>query len=396
MITLIKNAHLISPKDLGKKDILLSANKIAAIENSIDLPSLEMPLSNCHLTVIDAEGYYLTPGFVDSLVHITGGGGEGGFTTRTPQMNLSDATSAGITTVIGALGTDAITRSLPDLLAKTKALNEEGISCYCYTGSYQVPVKTLLPSVMEDIVLISEFIGVGEVAIADHRSSQPSATELAKIASEARVGGLLSGKKGIVSIHCGDGEDMFSLLHQVVDTSDIPISQFYPTHVNRNSKLFDASADYAKSGGFIDLTTSSTEYSLQHGEMKCSKGLKRLLEKGVPVSQITFSSDGHASLPDFDEDGRLIQLLVGDEKSLFKEVRDAVLDESVEFEQAISVITQNPADILGLQHKGRIEVGADADCVLLRKSDLTLDTVIALGQVMVERGKILVKGRFEK
>lgn len=379
-----------SPAALGKKDVLITGGKIAAIENTIDVS-----IRGFDVDVIDGSEHFLLPGFVDSLVHITGGGGEGGFTTRTPEMNLTDATKAGITTLVGALGTDATTRSLPDLLAKAKALNEQGLSCYCYTGSYQIPVRTLTSSVMDDIILINEFIGVGEVAISDHRSSQPTLNELAKIAAEARVGGMLSGKSGIVSIHTGDGRGLLDILHQVANETDIPITQFYPTHINRSRKLLEAGATFAQAGGYIDLTTSTTKHALATGEVKSSQGLKYLLDNDVPINRITFSSDGHASLPDFDDNGRLLQLLVGDESSLFQEVKDAVVEQNIDLEEAIKVITSNPADILGLKQKGRLAPGNDADCVLVSRENLEIETVISNGRIMVRDGDAVIKGQFE-
>ena len=70
------------------------------------------------------------PGFIDGHVHMTGGGGEGGYATRTPELSLSDAIRGGVTTIVGCLGTDGVTRSLAALLAKARALDEEGISTF--------------------------------------------------------------------------------------------------------------------------------------------------------------------------------------------------------------------------------------------------------------------------
>jgi len=386
----IKNANLYSPEPQGTKDILMAAGHVLAIEDTISdqylLPGTE---------VIDAKHNYVVPGFVDSLVHITGGGGEGGFNTRTPQMNLSDATSAGITTVIGALGTDATTRSLEDLLAKARALTIEGISCYCHTGSYQIPVRTITGNVRDDIILIPDFIGVGEIAIADHRSSVPQMPELARIASEARVGGMLSGKKGIVSIHVGDSTEYLQLLEEIVKYSDIPRSQFYPTHINRNIGLLNAGKHWAKDGGYIDLTTSTTEMDLQNGEPSCSEALAELLKSGVPVSQITFSSDGHASLPVFNDKAELVGLQVGKEDSLFNEVKKAVQEEGVALENALQVITSSPAAVLGLKRKGQVSLAHDADLVILDKDSLAINSVIAKSRVMIAEGEIIVRGTFE-
>ncbi|RCU49912.1 beta-aspartyl-peptidase [Corallincola holothuriorum] len=389
MLTLIKQAELFTPTPLGTKDLLMGGGKIVAIEDEIKISS------NLAVNIIDGSGFILTPGFVDSLVHITGGGGEGGFTTRTQEMALTEATTAGVTTIVGALGTDAITRTLPNLLAKVNELNQLGISAYCYTGSYQFPVKTLLTTVQEDILLLSNVIGVGEVAIADHRASHITCQELIRLASEARVGGMLAGKSGIVSIHLGDALEGLELLQQAVSQSNIPASQFYPTHINRSEHLFQQGLAWAKQGGFIDFTTSTTAQILAAGEVSAAQALARALQADVPLRQITFSSDGNASLPLFDEKGHLVDLQQAQVCSLHRSFCEAINEHGVAIGDALSCVTQNPADILHLWHKGRIAVDLDADLVLMDKQSLQISDVWAQGQRMVEQGKAMVTGNFE-
>ncbi|MDX5475438.1 MAG: beta-aspartyl-peptidase [Bacillaceae bacterium] len=388
MIKIIKGGMLYHPEYKGKKDILIADGKIAAIED-------EIKINSPFIQEIDASGKIVAPGFIDNHVHIIGGGGEGSYKTRTPELFLSDAITGGITTIVGVIGTDGTTRTMTSLIAKAKALKEEGISCYLHTGSYQVPVKTLTNKVEDDLILIEEIIGVGEIAIADHRSSQPNDQEIAKIAAAARVGGMLSGKAGIVNIHIGDSDSKLSLLLEIVQNTDLPIKQFLPTHINRNRKLFEAGMDYAKRGGFVDFTTSSIAQFLEKGEVKCSKGLKEMIENGVPIGHITFSSDGQASLPEFDRNGEFIGLQVGRVTSLYKEVRDAIVQEGVDISSALKVVTLNPAKILKLHQKGTIEVGKDADLVFINRDSFDLETVIAKGKMMMHEKELLVKGTFE-
>ncbi|MDT9023418.1 MULTISPECIES: beta-aspartyl-peptidase [Rossellomorea] len=390
MLTLIQNGEIYAPEYIGKKDILIVDNKLGFIEEKI-----EPPHQFVDIKIVDATGKFVVPGFIDSHVHIMGGGGEGSFRTRTPEIQLTQATLAGITTLVGVIGTDGTTRTMASLVAKARGLEEEGITCYAQTGSYQVPLKTLTGKIEDDIILVDRIIGVGEVAIADHRSSQPTVNELTKIASAARIGGMLSGKSGIVNVHVGDSHDHLKLLEEIVDTTDIPIKQFYPTHINRNAHLFEAGIQYAQRGGYVDFTTSTIPQFLEDGEVKCSKALKRMLDAGVPVEQITYTSDGQASLPNFDRDGELIGLQIGQVSSLYKEVKDAVLEEGIPLETAIKVITSNPAKILKLKQKGRVEVEMDADLVLLEKDTLEVNTVFAKGKLMVENGEAIVKGTFE-
>lgn len=389
MIKLLKNGTVYSPEYLGKKDILIVDKRIAAIEDNIHFEE------SAHIEVLDVTGQLIVPGFIDNHVHIMGGGGEGSYRTRTPELVLSDAIKGGITTLVGVIGTDGTTRTMTSLVAKAKALKEEGISCYVHTGSYQVPVKTLTGMIEDDLILIEEIIGVGEIAIADHRSSQPNYDEVAKIAAAARVGGMLSGKAGIVNMHLGDSVSKLSILEEVIEKTDIPVRQFLPTHINRNRELFEAGIEHAKKGGYVDFTTSSIAKFLEQGETKCSVGLKEMLDKDVPIGQITFSSDGQASLPEFDENGEFIGLQLGRVTSLYKEVKDAILEEGVQPAYALKVITENPAKVLRLASKGTIEVGKDADLVMLDATSYEIESVIALGQKMMWNKKLLVKGTFE-
>ncbi|KKL05726.1 hypothetical protein LCGC14_2603140, partial [marine sediment metagenome] len=275
MLTLIRGANLYTPSPQGQMDVLIAGSKVIDFRTEIKLES------NTEVKIIDGRGSILAPGFVDSLVHITGGGGEAGFTSRTPEMNLTDATLAGITTVIAALGTDSSSRTLTNLVAKAKGLKELGLNVFCHTGSYHLPAKTLTGSITNDLMYIDEFIGVGEVAISDHRSSQPTVQQLAELAAEAKVAGMLSGKKGIISIHVGPIDSHLDILHDVHNSTDISLSQFYPTHMNRNKALLDAGIDFCKAGGTIDFTTSTTEYDLAHGEYAAARALAYCLEHGV-------------------------------------------------------------------------------------------------------------------
>lgn len=371
---LFKSAHVYAPQYLGQKDVLIAGDKIIAVEDNINL------IASSFVEVIQTDGLILTPGFVDSLVHITGGGGEGGYTTRTPEMHINEAIKGGVTTVIGVLGTDAQTRSLENLLAKAYALEEQGISVYCYTGSYHYPMVTVTQSMKHDIMLIEKFIGVGEVAIADHRSSQLTAHEMARLTSEARVAGMLAGKAGIVSVHLGDENSRLDLLYDVIAQFDIPITQYYPTHINRSRALFEAGIEFTTKGGYIDFTTSTTAQIIEQGEIPAAQALALALKQGVPVHQITMSSDGNASLPVFDHLGKLIDLQVGQVCSLHQAMVDAVKQFDVSIEDALTSITLSPASILQLKAKGCIAAGLDADINLLNAHTLAIEAVYSKGE----------------
>ncbi|MBC8489036.1 MAG: beta-aspartyl-peptidase [Bacteroidetes bacterium] len=383
---LFKNCEVYSPDYLGKKDLLAAGTKIVAIEDNIDKPA------GISVEVIDGSGLKIVPGFIDAHVHIAGAGGEGGPATRTPEMQLSYMLEAGETTVIGCLGTDGMTRNVESVLMKVKALRQEGVSAWMYTGAYQIPTPTLLGDVGKDIALIEEVIGVGEIAISDHRTSFPTTEELIRLTEHARVGGMLGGKAGIVNIHMGDAKNPFQPLYDVVAKSELKLTQFLPTHCNRNDYIFEDAKKYGKEG-YVDITASSYPYFPQY-EIKPSKSIVELINAGVPLEHITMTSDGCGSLPDFDEKGNLVQLEMGYPKSIFTEMVDTVRNEGFPLEKALKVITSNVADILKLNQKGRVEVGKDADLVLLNE-DFEIIHLMAVGEIMVRDKKMLRKGSYE-
>jgi len=375
MLTLIKGANVYSPDKLGIRDILIGGRSILAIAEAIEPPK------GVKVHVMDGTGLILVPGIIDSHVHITGGGGEGGPGTRMPELEVSMMIDGGVTTVIGCLGTDGITRSVDSVLMKVKSLRAKGMSAWMYTGAYQVPPPTVTGDVARDIALIEEIIGVGEVAISDHRSSVPTIDELAKLTAHARVAGMIGGKAGIMNMHMGDARDPFRPLHQVVERSELKYKQFIPTHCNRNEYIFEDAKEYGKIG-YVDITTSSFPYYPDE-EVKPSKALRILLESGVPVGHITFTSDACGSLPGFDPvTGKLVKIEMGYPDSVFREIREAILDEGVPLETAISVATSNPATILKLSGKGFLKEGYDAD-ILFLDQDLNIKHLMANG-VMVK------------
>lgn len=387
---LIKNAAVYAPQYMGKKDVLIGGGKILKIDT--ELPEV----AAYGVEVIDGRGKILMPGLIDSHVHILGGGGEGGARTRTPEIMLSEIIKGGVTTVVGCLGTDGCTRTMSNLLAKAKGLEEEGITAYVYTGSYQVPVRTITGSIMDDIILFDRIIGTGEIAVSDHRSSQPTREEFEKLVAETRVGGILSAKAGVVNIHMGGGKRKMELLYDVLDHTEIPAVNMLPTHINRSLEMMQDGIAYAKKyGGCIDLTTS---FDVEHAvadEVKASRGLKMALEQGVPAEKVTFSSDAQGSLPVFAPDGSFAGLGVGSITSLYQEIKDTVLEEGLPLETALRAVTSNPASVLRLVGKGRIEEEMDADLLLADQETLEIDSVFAKGKQMMAQGELLVKGTFE-
>lgn len=388
MLSLLKNGHLYAPEDMGRKDVLIANDKIACIGENLDCGALLDKVK-----VYDLKGAKLVPGFIDQHVHIIGGGGEGGFATRTPEVMLSDLTTAGITTVVGVLGTDDVTRHMESLLAKACGLEQEGISAWIYSGSYPIPTPTITGSVRTDMILIDKVIGTGEIAMSDHRSSSPTLQQFAELAAEARVGGILSGKAGVLHIHVGPGRKKIDWIFDLLKETDIPVTQFTPTHMNRYRELLEDGVRFAKLGGMIDITTSSQRIAPQR--IQPPEAVQICLAEDVPLNRITFSSDGNGSMPEFDEEGKYCGLIAASPKSLYNAVRDIVERDILPLEDALRFVTVNPATSLKLPRKGRVAEGYDADLVVLDAA-LSISHVFARGVCMIEEGNVIVKGTFEK
>lgn len=377
MIKLIKNIRVFRDGAWKPSELLIADKRIAAVDDRLDcrLPGLE---------ILDGRGMRAIPGYIDQHVHITGGGGEGGFSNQVPPLRFSAPVKAGVTTLVGLLGTDGTTRSVESLVAKTKAFREQGLTCFCLTGAYEYPSPTVTGSVRRDIVLIEECIGV-KIAICDHRSATITREELTRLASDAHQAGILSGKPGIVHLHTGSGRDQLNILFDVLEHSEVPISTFRPTHL---AGKIDQAIRFANMGGFIDITCDPDNM-----EKRCAI-IRRALEE-CPAGSVTLSTDGNGSMPVWNEKKEMIGIGAGKISALHDTVRGLMRCENLPLEEAILPVTVNPSKALGLAgKKGVLAPGADAD-ILLLDEDLNIDTTIALGRVLLREGRMQVFCSFE-
>ncbi|MFK8011374.1 MAG: beta-aspartyl-peptidase [Marinicellaceae bacterium] len=387
MIHRLKNANVFSPKPLGICHLLIAAGKIVVLSKDpidIDCTLLESDT--------DCENKRIIPGLIDGHAHITGGGGEAGFKTKVPAVELSQYTKAGVTTVIGLLGTDDTTRNTSSVIAQVYALREQGISCWCYTGGYHIPLTTLTGDVRKDIIHIEPIIGVGELAISDHRSSQPTFDEIARIAGDVHVAGLMTGKAGIVHFHLGDGKRGLDLLEKLIDETELPPRILNPTHCNRNIPLFEQACELTNRGISIDITAFPPSES--DSEYSAAESFKRYQSGGYDKDKLTISSDGGGCLPHFNKQGELLHLDYG-RCTLLSDCIKELLDEGFALEEVIAPFTSNVAKLLRLHHKGKIKIGNDADLVIL-DDDNKIESVMALGQWHQKNHRTIKKGCFEK
>jgi len=388
MLLLIKEANVYAPEPLGLKDILIAGSQIICLTE----PG-QFTLTGLKTQEINASGKIITPGFIDPHVHILGGGGEGGPTTRAPEILIEDIISSGVTTLIGCLGTDGTTRHLESLLAKARALDIEGVTTFIFSGSYELPLITLTGSIRRDLVLIDKVIGAGEVAISDHRSSQPTFEELARLVADCRVGGMLAGKAGILHCHLGDGPARLELLFRLIQETEIPPTQVIPTHVNRNKSLLEEAFHFIKAGGFIDITATLQLEKDTH--LTISQVIRSAQENGLPLERIMVSSDSNGSLPVFNKKGELVGLTIATQQTLLDNFKYLVKKEILSLEEAIKLFSTNAARYYRLVNKGRVSPGQSAD-LLIFDQHLQLQQVISRGNLVLDEGKPLIKNTFSR
>jgi beta-aspartyl-dipeptidase (metallo-type) len=366
MLTLIENGEIYAPEPQGRRDVLLAGDRIARI-GEIDRRAVEA--LGLELAVIDATRCLVTPGLIDPHEHLTGGSGEQGFSTQTPEIFLNELISAGITTVVGCLGVDTTTKTMPGLLARAKALREEGLTAFIYTGGYNVPPTTLTGSVRKDLLFVEEVIGAGEIAISDLRAAEPDVESLARLVTDAYIGGMLSRKSGVTHFHVGDGKRRLEPLRRLLEEYEVEPAWLYPTHVERSAALMEEAVELTRRGVTVDIDTV---------EEDLAKWLAFYLERGGDATRLTASSDASISSP----------------HTLYSQVRDCIINGRFAVETVLRLVTSNTARVLKLDGKGSLAAGKDADVLVIRKGSIELREVIARGRRLMSDGEVVVTQRF--
>jgi beta-aspartyl-dipeptidase (metallo-type) len=341
-VLVIENGDVFSPAPLGRTAITVAGGRIEKL-GDVDARAFEPQ-------VLDARGCIVTPGLIDCHIHLIGGSGEQGFASASAPVSARELLAAGTTTVVGLLGTDTTTKTLPSLLAKVKALREEGLNARMWTGGYDA--RSLMGCVRDDVVLFEEIIGAGELAIADRRGTHYDARTLARLASDCYIAGTLTGKAGVLHLHVGELRERLSIVRELLDLG-VPAAALHPTHVNRNDELFQEAVELTRRGVACDLDV-------------VEENLGRWLHLyDGDRSMLTISTDAP----------------IGRVASLLEQVRTVVRDKVWPLEDALALATRNPARVLKLNDAGEIAEGKRADLLVLDADSLELRHVIAGGRV---------------
>ncbi|HEX2780630.1 MAG TPA: amidohydrolase family protein [Gemmatimonadaceae bacterium] len=366
MFILIENGEVYDPVPRGRRSVLLVNDRIERV-GRVDRRALDA--LGVDYEVIDAAGCVVTPGIIDPHEHLLGGSGEGNLALQTPMLFPREIVRAGVTTVVGTLGVDTTMKTIEGLLARVKALREEGMTACMWTGGYNVPPTTVMGSIREDMLFVDEIVGAGEIAISDERGLNQSAQELAKLVRDTHVGGLLAGKAGITHFHVGEEDTRLRPLRELIDDFQVKPEWLYPTHVQRNEKLLREAIDLAKKGAHVDFDCVDQDLA---------RWLAYYVDHGGPLDRLTFSSDADSSTPDI----------------FYQQIRGLVVDHRHPLEMVLRLVTQNPATLLRLKRKGRLEAGCEADVLVLDRDSLDIREVIARGHRMVVDGQLLLREQY--
>jgi len=390
--TLIRGGEVFAPAALGRTEILIAGDRIFAIGDGF----AEKAAALGGARVIDARGKKVVPGFIGQHLHFLGGGDFEGPLGRVPELHVSWITEGGVTTAVGIMGIDMEYKTLHGLLVKARELERSGLTTYIYTGAFPIPSPYLTHSVRADIVLIDKVLGV-KVAIAEDTAPNLSLPDLARLAGELRLAAGISGKASVMHCHTGRHARRLQPLFDLLDHVGLPIRQIVPTHVNRRQPdMLEHAVRFARMGGTLDFSSNLSQRSGSVTGMNPDEAVRHVLDAGVPLPQITLSSDANVSMPILDGQQAPIGLHNASPRILHREWLHIVRTNRLSLPQALPLVTSNVARVLGIEaSKGSLAPGKDADVVLLTE-DLMVDTVLARGRVMVTDGRAVVRGPFEE
>jgi beta-aspartyl-dipeptidase (metallo-type) len=384
-LTILKNADLYAPGHLGSNDVLIAGERIVSIAPQIDSPT---PGTE----VVDLGGARVVPGLVDGHLHQIGGCGLEGYASRAPEIWAGEIAAAGITTSVATPGIENLTKNMDAVLAKAHALETDGLSTYAFIGGFRKPFMSVTGSVRRDLYLIEKIIGI-KIALGDAVASRFTEFELIELAAELEWACQATGKACIMHTHLGSLDDPAGQLLDTIRHSNAAPERFQATHGNNTRATLAASVELAKAGCVVDLNPLLDPERGYRKSIGVRDAVPFLLDANVELSMLTMSTDANASVPWKRPDGTRGPYLKYLE-SLWQGVIELVERAGLPFEDVLPLVTANPARVLRLRQKGRIEVDMDADLLVLDAQSRISD-VYSRGALVVQSTRPLIRSMYE-
>lgn len=390
MFTLIKNGEIYAPKYLGVRDVLIAGQKIIRIEDELESPS------GFECEIVDASDKIVYPGFVDNHVHLIGADDGQGPMGRTHDIVWGDIVESGTTTIVGCLGSNRFVRNLQSLYIKTLELDMMGISTYMYTGSFVIPPPTLTGEIRKDVYLVPKIVGL-KTAISDTTTNHHTWRDLAAITAELQYGANIANKHVVTHVHVGRQKTRMDTIFELIDNTGLDPAKVIPTHINRRTPdVIEQSIEYTKIGGIVDLSSLMRKEEGTMTGLKPEFAVKRMLDEGAVLENMTMSSDGNVPQLIRGNDGKRVGRYIASLDLNRREVKDMSNNGVCSLTDALKIVTSNVGKALGI-NKGMIAEGYDADLVIADcVENLHVEKVYALGKLIVDRGEALWKTHFQK
>ena len=383
-LTLIKNATIVNENKVFKGDVLIENELIIAVSENIT------PTTNTE--VINAEGKYLIPGFIDDQVHFR----EPGLTHKANIATESKAAIAGgITTFIEMPNTipQATTQDLLEDKFKIAAVDSYANYSFMFGGTND-NLEELLKTDPKKVAGIKLFLG--------------SSTGNMLVDNEEILEKIFSSTKMIISVHCEDeatirkntaiykekyGDDIPLKYHPIIRSEEacylssskaielakktgarlhiFHLSTEKETHLFRNDIPLEEKQITAEVC-IHHLWFNDQDYNEKGTHIKWNPAVKsekdRLgLWKALLDDRIDVLATDHAPHTVAEKDqnyanapsgGPLVQHAI---IALLEKVKEGIIP----IEKAVEKMSHNPAKLFQIEKRGFIKVGYFADLVLI-------------------------------
>lgn len=371
MSFLIRNARLVEPgKKISAGDVLVRDGRIVAT-GTIDAPEKDV-------TTIEANERLLTPGLIDlhthGIKHSLYEGGVAG--VRSAAQSLGQF---GVTTVLPTLIpkiTDAWFKMVDEITAALPSIKEVNIPGLHIEGPFMAVGGAACPTLPGDLVLLEKILTVsnGRLAVMSLSPDAPNIVPVIKRLREKNIAVFLTHTRANVeqteaALEAGarHATHFYDVFHAPADTDPgvRPVGAVEAILADPR-----ASVDFIADGVHVHPTAIRAA----------------LAAKGWPGIILITDSNIGAGLPAGIYDTPWgFQIKVSPETAARHAVKNSLAGSALTMdrgmanllkwlplppEQVWAMGTLNPANLLGLARKGRLEAGADADLVLWN-DDLT-------------------------